>query len=474
MDSKFDLIIIGGGPAGYTGAIRAAQLGMKVACVEGRSEKTFGGTCVNVGCIPSKALLDSSEHYYHARTKLSKHGVIVENVKLDLTQMMKRKDDVVRQLTNGINFLIKKNKIEPVLGFGKLIQGKGDVKKVEVALLDGTKRLLEAPKVMLAMGSDIVELPFMKFDGKKIVSSTEALSLPTVPKNFVVIGGGYIGLEMASVWARLGSKVTVIEFQDRIVPNMDIQTGKELYKILMKQGIEFKLAHKCLGSKPSGSGVEVEIEEIVTGNKSKLPADVVLVSTGRKPFTKNCGLEENGIAMDKQGRLIINEHFETNLPGVYAVGDIVAGPMLAHKAEEEASAAAEIMVGQAGHVNYDLIPGVCYTWPEIAFVGLTEEQCKEKSIQYKVGSMPFMANGRAKAMEETEGFVKIIADSNTDRVLGVHIIGPRASEMIAEAVAVMEFGGSAEDIARTCHAHPTLPEVMKEAALDVAKRRINL
>lgn len=474
MDSKFDLIIIGGGPAGYTGAIRAAQLGMKVACVEGRSEKTFGGTCVNVGCIPSKALLDSSEHFYHARTKLSKHGVIVENVQLDLSQMMKRKTDVVRQLTNGINFLFKKNKVEPVLGFGKLIQGKGDVKKVEVSLLDGGKRLLEAPKVMLAMGSDIVELPFMKFDGKKIVSSTEALELPSVPKHLVVIGGGFIGLEMASVWSRLGSKVTVVEFQDRIVPNMDIQTGKELYKILMKQGIEFKLAHKCLGSKPKGSDLEVEIEEIATGTKSSLVADVVLVSTGRKPFTKNCGLEENGIEMDKQGRVIINEHFETNLPGVYAVGDIVAGPMLAHKAEEEAVAACEIMAGQAGHVNYDLIPGVCYTWPEIAAVGLTEEQCKEKGVQYKVGSMPFMANGRAKAMEETDGFVKIIADSNTDRILGVHIIGPRASEMIAEAVAVMEFSGSAEDLARTCHAHPTLPEVVKEAALDVAKRRINL
>lgn len=471
---RFDLIIIGGGPAGYTGAIRAAQLGMKVACIEGRKGKALGGTCLNVGCIPSKALLDSSEHFFHARTKLSKHGVMVGDVKLDLPQMMKRKDDVVRQLTNGIAGLFKKNKVEAVYGFGKLIQGKGDVKKVEVNSEDGAKRLLEAPKVMLCMGSDVVELPFLKFDGKKIVSSTEALALPTVPKHLVVIGGGFIGLEMGSVWARLGSKVTVVEFQDRIVPAMDTQTGKELQKVLMKQGLEFKLSTKCLGAKPAGQDLEVEIEEIATGTKSKLVADYVLVSTGRKPFTKNCGLEENGITQDKQGRVVINEHFETNLPGVYAVGDIVAGPMLAHKAEEEAIAAVEIMAGQAGHVNYDLIPGVCYTWPEIASVGLTEEQCKEKGIDYKTGSMPFMANARAKAMDETDGFVKIIADGPTDRILGVHIIGPRASEMIAEAVAIMEFGGSAEDLARTCHAHPTLPEAVKEAALDVAKRRINL
>ncbi len=467
----FDLIVVGGGPAGYVAAIRAAQLGFKTACVEKR--KSLGGTCLNVGCIPSKALLDSSEHFYHAKTKLKNHGVIVGDVKLDVSLMMKRKETVVRQLTQGIAGLLKKNKIEWVIGQGKLIKSDSNEKAVEVDTESG-KKLLTGKRVLIATGSEPTSLPFMPFDGKKIVSSTEILELTEVPKHLVVIGGGVIGLEMGSVWLRLGSKVTVVEFSDRLVPSMDRQIGTELQKILTKQGFEFRLSSKCLGAEKNGNWVVVEAEELASKNKFKLECDVVLVSTGRRPYTDGLGLETLGISKDKAGRIEVDAHFQTKVPGIYAIGDVIAGPMLAHKAEDEGVAAVEIMAGQAGHVNYEAIPNVVYTWPELASVGATEEEVKAKGVEYKTGTFPFMANGRAKAMEDTEGLVKIIADAKTDRVLGVHILGPRASDMIAEAVAVMEFGGSAEDIARTCHAHPTLAEVMKEAALAVDKRQIHL
>ncbi len=467
---NFDLIVIGGGPAGYVAAIRAAQLGMKTACIEKRA--TLGGTCLNVGCIPSKALLDSSEHYHHVKTKLSKHGVITGEVKLDLPQMMKRKSDVVRQLTGGIATLFKKHKIEWVQGKGKLTGKSGD--GFSVAVDGATKRELTAPKILLATGSEPTELPFLKFDGKRVMSSTEALEIPEVPKHLVVIGGGVIGLELGSVWARLGSKVTVIEFQDRLASVLDAQMTKELFRALSKQGLEFKLNSKCLGAKPKGNWMAVEVEDRATQEKSTLEADYILVATGRRPYTDGLGLESVGVALDKAGRVPINSHYETSVPGIYAVGDIVVGPMLAHKAEDEGVAAVEIMAGQAGHVNYDVIPNVVYTWPELASVGATEEELKEKGVAYKSGTFPFAANARAKAMDETDGLVKILADASTDRVLGVHILGPRASDMIAESVAYMEFGASSEDIARSCHAHPTLPEAVKEAALDVEKRRINL
>ena len=475
---NFDLVVIGGGPGGYVAAIRAAQLGMKVACVEKRKggatgTAAFGGTCLNVGCIPSKALLESSEHFLHTKTKLAKHGVLVDNVRLDLPALMKRKEAVVRQNVNGIAGLFKKNKVESVYGTGKITSAKGDEKTVEVTG-DGGTRTLSAKKVIIATGSEPANLPFMPFDGKRILSSTEALDIAEVPKHLVVVGGGVIGLELGSVWLRLGARVTVIEFLDRILPPVDKQVGNELYKILMKQGMEFKLATKCLGAKVDGKNVLVETEELATGTKSKLECDYVLVATGRRPFTDGLGLKEIGVAMDKAGRVEIDTHFHTNVPGIYAIGDVVSGPMLAHKAEEEGIACVELLAGQAGHVNYDAIPNVVYTWPEVATVGLNEEELKAKNVAYKVGSFPFLANGRARTMEETEGLVKIISDAKTDRVLGVHIVGPRASDLIPEAVAVMEFGGSAEDIARTCHAHPTLSETVKEAALAVDKRQIHL
>lgn len=467
----FDLVVIGGGPAGYVASIRAAQLGMRTACIEMR--KSLGGTCLNVGCIPSKALLESSEHYYAARTKLAKHGVIVGDVKLDLPALMKRKEAVVRQLTNGIAGLFKKNKIEHYLGKGKLLSVSGDLKTIEVKGESETKTLT-ARRVLLATGSEAVQLPFLPFDGKQVISSTEALELAEVPKHLLVIGGGVIGLELGSVWARLGAKVTVVEFQDHLLGATDRQIANEAHKALAKQGIEFKLSTKCLGAKKQGDWIHVEVEDLTTGTKSLLEADRVLVSTGRRPYSDGLGLEACGIAVDSAKRVVIDSHYQTSAPGVYAVGDLVVGPMLAHKAEEEGVAAVELMAGQKPHVDFNLIPNVVYTHPEIATVGKTEEELKAANIAYKAGQFPFMANGRAKAMEDTEGFVKVLADAKTDRVLGVHIIGAKASEMIPEAVAVMEFGGSAEDIARTCHAHPTLSEVMKEAALAVDKRQIHL
>jgi dihydrolipoamide dehydrogenase len=471
--ADFDLMIIGGGPAGYTAAIRAAQLGLKTACIEKR--KTLGGPGLNVGCIPSKALLESSEHYHQAKTKFAKHGIMISDLKLDLEAMLKRKDTVVRQLTNGIAGLFKKNGITHLSGHGKMLGREGSDVIVEVTGDAGVTKY-RAPRILLATGSEPAELPFLKFDGKKVISSTEALELNHVPGHLIVVGGGVIGLEMGSVWARLGSKVTVIEFQDRIVPGTDRQAGAELFKALQKQGFDFKLSHKCLGAKAGANDrLVIEAEDMANGGaKVAFEGDVVLVSTGRRPYTSNLGLETVGLATDKAGRIGINDHFETGAPGIWAVGDIVDGPMLAHKAEEEGVAAVELMAGQPGHVNYEAIPNVVYTWPELATVGYTEEEVKSSGVEYNVGVFPFMANARAKTMDETEGFVKIIADKKSDKILGAHIVGPRASDMLAEITSVIEFGGSSEDIARTCHAHPTLSEVVKEAALAVEKRQRNM
>lgn len=474
-DNSYDLIVIGGGPGGYVAAIRAAQLGLKTACVEKR--KALGGTCLNVGCIPSKALLESSEHFQHAKTHLQNHGVIISDVKLDLDRMMKRKNTIVRQLTQGIAGLFKKNQIQAFVGTATLLVDPNATGNKQVAVATETGQIIiNAPKILLATGSAPTPLPFLPFDGKQILSSTEALELPSVPKHLVVIGGGVIGLELGSVWLRLGARVTVLEFMDRILPPSDKQASTELHKALAKQGMEFKLSTKCLGATTEGKTTVVQYEEISTeakGQLGQLKCDVVLVATGRSPFSAGLGLDELGIKKDKLGRVEVDEHFKTSVSGIYAIGDLIRGPMLAHKAEDEGIAAVELMVGQAGHVNYDVIPSVVYTSPELASVGLTEDEAKQKG-ECNVGVFPFIANGRAKAMDETTGFVKIIADAKTDRVLGVHMVGPRVSELISEAVAIMEFGGSAEDIARTCHAHPTLSEATKEAALAVGHRVIHL
>ena len=467
----FDLIVIGGGPAGYVAAIRAAQLGFNTACVEKYS--ALGGTCLNVGCIPSKALLESSEHYKQAKDKFAKHGIILSGIQLDLATMMKRKDTVVKSLTSGIAGLFKKNKVTWVQGHGTLKGAEGENKTVEVVGSSGTQTI-SAPRILLATGSQAVQLPFLPFDGKDIVSSTEALEFSAVPQHLVVIGGGVIGVEMGSVWSRLGSKVTVVEFNDRICTGFDLQAANELQKSLTRQGIEFRLNSKCLGAVKSGNTWLVEVENRADGTKFSLECDKILVATGRKPYTDKLGLDSVGLKTDKAGRVEINEHFQTPVKGIYAVGDLVVGPMLAHKAEEEGIAAVEIMAGQHGHVNYNAIPGVVYTHPELASVGLTEEDCKAKGLNYKVGTFPFIANGRAKAMDDTEGFVKIIADSKTDRLLGMHIVGARAGDLIVEGVSVIEFGGSAEDIARSSHAHPSLPEIIKEAAMAVDKRQIHM
>ena len=469
--TQYDLIVIGGGPAGYVAAIRAAQLGFKTACIDKR--KTMGGTCLNVGCIPSKALLESSEQFVIAKNKLSKHGVMVGEVKLDLAQMMKRKDAVVRQLVTGVGGLLKKNKVDAFIGMGRLAGTEGDMKVVEVEGESGKQRLLTS-RVLLATGSEPTALPFLPYDGKRVLSSTEALEIGEVPKHLVVVGGGVIGLELGSVWLRLGAKVTVIEYLGKIAGAMDAQASLELQKSLAKQGMEFRLSSKCLGARKEGDWMVVEAEDMGGNTKFQLECDYVLVSTGRKPYSEGLGLQAMGITTDKVGRVEIDDHFQTKVPGIYAVGDLIQGPMLAHKAEEEGIAAVEIMAGQAGHVNYGAIPGVIYTHPEFASVGLTEEELKAKGIAYKAGSFPFMANGRAKATEETEGFVKILADAHSDRILGVHIVGAHAGDLIQEAVTVMEYGGSSEDIARTSHAHPSLAEIMKEAAMAVERRQIHL
>ncbi|HEV3164398.1 MAG TPA: dihydrolipoyl dehydrogenase [Isosphaeraceae bacterium] len=468
MADRYDLIVIGAGPGGYVAAIRAAQLGMRVACVEKRP--TLGGTCLNIGCIPSKALLDSSELYELAQKKLARHGIKVGKLDLDLAAMQARKNEVVKSLTDGVRFLFKKNKIDAITGTARL----ASPQSVAVRGADEKEAVFEAGHVLLATGSVPVALPGLAFDGRAIVSSTEALEFDRVPRHLVVVGGGYIGLELGSVWKRLGAKVTVIEFLPRIVPLADLEMGKLLHRSLAKQGLEFQLETKVTGAKLAGDRITVSAE---TSDKKALTyeCDKVLVAIGRRPYSEGLGLAEVGVQVDpKSGRVTVDKHFRTAVPTISAIGDLIAGPMLAHKAEDEGVACAEILAGKAGQVNYDTIPSVVYTWPEMASVGLTEEQLKEQGTAYNVGKFPFSANGRAKAMDETEGQVKILADAHTDRVLGVHIVGPRASDMIAEAVAVMEFAGSAEDIARTSHGHPTLSEVMREAAMAVDKRAIHM
>ena len=467
-ESEFDVVVIGSGPGGYVCAIRAAQLGLKVACIEKRA--TLGGTCLNIGCIPSKAMLQSSEKYHEATSGLAVFGVKVGKVELDLGALMAHKDKVVSDNVNGVAFLFKKNKIEWVKG-SATIKGAG---QVAVALADGSTRQLACKNIVIATGSDVMSLPGITIDEKTIVSSTGALALPKVPASMVVIGGGYIGLEMGSVWQRLGAKVTVVEFLDRILAGMDGEVSKQMQRILAKQGMAFKLSTKVTAAKPGKDGVALTLEPAAGGAAEQLKADVVLVSVGRRPTTDGLGLAEAGVAVDNKGRVTIDEHYRTNVAGIYAIGDVIAGPMLAHKAEDEGVAVAEIIAGQKGHVNYDAIPGVVYTWPEAAAVGQTEEQVKAAGIAYKVGRFPFTANGRARAMAMTDGFVKVIADKATDRVLGVHIVGADAGHLIAEVALAMEFGATAEDIGRTCHAHPTLSEAVKEAALAADGRPIHI
>jgi dihydrolipoamide dehydrogenase len=460
----FDMIVIGSGPGGYVCAIRAAQLGFKVAVVE--KDKGLGGTCTNVGCIPSKALLESSELYHASLHDFEAHGINPGKVAFDLSKMMGRKDKIVQQSNQGIAFLFKKNKVESYNGMGRVLKPG----TVQVTGSDGKNTELQAKTIVLATGSSVVELPFLKYDEKKIVSSTGALALEKVPKEMIVVGGGVIGLELGSVWHRLGAQVTVIEFADRLCPVMDSQTMAVLQKVLSKQGMKFLFKHKVTASKISGDKVELEFENMSDQSKGKISADVVLVSTGRKPFSEGLGLEEVGVQKDARGFVTVDKHYATNIPGIYAIGDLIPGPMLAHKAEDEGVALAEMLAGKGGHVNYETVPSVIYTYPEVASVGLTEEQVKEQNIPHAVGSFPFMANGRARALGFTEGFVKIITDQKTDRIIGGHIVGPRASELLGEIVIAMEFGGSAEDLARSFHAHPTLNEVIREAALAVDKR----
>ncbi|MGB1077708.1 MAG: dihydrolipoyl dehydrogenase [Bdellovibrionales bacterium] len=460
---SYDVIVIGAGPGGYVCAIRCAQLGLKVACVEKR--KTLGGTCLNVGCIPSKALLQASEKYEEANHGLEVMGVDTKGVSLNLKNMMKHKDDVVGSNTKGIEFLFKKNKVD-------WLQGEAKIKEAGKVAIG--KDVYSADNIIIATGSDVVSLPGIGIDEKQIVSSTGALKLSKVPKKMTVIGGGYIGLEMGAVWSRLGAEVTVVEFLDKILPGMDEEVSKEMLKILKKQGINFKLGTKVMGAKTSKAGVELSLEAASGGDAEKLKTDIVLVSVGRKPYTEGLGLEKLGVDLDDRGRIVTDETFESSVEGVFAIGDVIAGPMLAHKAEEEGVILAEMLAGQTGHIDYNLIPGVVYTHPEASQIGKTEQQLKEEGVAYKVGKFPYMANGRARAMNESDGFVKILADKKTDKVLGAHILGAEAGTLIHEIAAVMEFGGSAEDIARTCHAHPTLAEIVKEAALAVDGRPIHI
>ncbi len=462
---RFDLVVIGSGPGGYTAAIRAAQLGMGVACVE--KYEPLGGTCLNVGCIPSKALLDSSEHFAEARDGLAAHGVVVADVRLDLPKMMARKQRVVRGLTQGVASLFKKNKIERVFGTARfasphqLIVAGGDA-----------ERTLDTERVLIATGSKPTPLPSVQCDGERIVYSTEALSLTSVPKRLLVVGAGAVGLELGSVWARLGAQVTVVEFLDRIVPLMDRGMGKQLQTALKKQGLTFRLETAATKAERTEQGVRVTLES--KGQSSVEDVDVVLVAIGRRPYAEGLGAREIGITFDDRGRIVVNERFETAVSGVFAIGDVIAGPMLAHKAEEEGVAAVEGMTGQPVHVTYEAIPNVVYTWPELASVGLSEEEAAERGIPLDIGTFPFAANARAKCLGAIEGGVKMLADARTDRIVGVHILGPRASDLIAEAALAIEYSASSEDVARTPHAHPTLPEAIKEAALGVAKRSINI
>jgi dihydrolipoamide dehydrogenase len=465
--ATYDLIVIGTGPGGYVCAIRAAQLGMKVAVVEKRG--THGGTCLNVGCIPSKALLHASEMFEEAGHSFGKMGIGVGKPALDLATMLKFKDEAVDGNVKGVDYLLKKNKIDSVFGTGR-IAAPG---KVEVKVADGKTQTLETKSIVIATGSDVAKLRGVDIDGKRIVSSDQAIALPKVPQRLLVVGAGVIGLELGSVWRRVGSQVTVVEFLDGVLPGMDGEVRRQSQRLFEKQGIKFKLSSKVTGVDSSGAVLKVAVEPAKGGAAETIEADIVLVAIGRVPYTEGLGLKEAGVALDERGRIKTDAHFATNVPGIHAIGDVIAGPMLAHKAEDEGMAVAEILAGQAGHVNYDVIPAVVYTFPEIASVGKTEEELKAAGVAYNAGKFPFTANGRAKANQQTDGFVKILADARTDRVLGVHIIGADAGNMIAQAAVAMEFGASAEDIARTCHAHPTLPEAVKEAALAVAKRAIH-
>ena len=465
MDN-FDLVVIGGGPGGYVCAIRAAQLGLKTACVESRG--TLGGTCLNVGCIPSKSLLNLSENFYKAKKDFNHQGIEINGIKLNIEKMMSNKNKSVQVLTKGVEFLFKKNKVTYIRGKGVLFS-QNDI----IVYNDDKKTNYNAKNIVIATGSTASSLPGINIDEKNIISSTGALSLNKVPKKLAVIGGGYIGLEMGSVWSRLGSEVTVIEYLENITPGMDEEISKEFKKILIKQGIKFKMGSKVNSVNNSNNGVIINYTDIKNSKDETSEFDKVLVSVGRKPYTEGLNLSKIGIKKDAKGRIEVNDKLQTSVKNIYAIGDVIKGPMLAHKAEEEGIAVAEILAGQAGHVNYDVIPGVIYTSPEVAAVGKTEEELKKENKSYKVGKFPFLANSRAKVNNETEGFVKILADSKTDKVLGVHIIGPHCGDMIAEMALAMEFGASAEDIARTCHAHPTHTEAIKEAALAVDKRPIH-
>jgi dihydrolipoamide dehydrogenase len=462
----FDLLVIGAGPGGYVAAIRAAQLGMRVACVE--RDPALGGTCLNVGCIPSKALLDSSELYVQARAGLAAHGVRTSGVELDLAAMMERKDRVVRGLTQGIAGLFKKNRVAWVAGAARLAGGG----RVAVRGAQG-EQTLEAARILIATGSEPVPLPGLPFDGERIVSSTEALAFARVPSRFIVIGAGAVGLELGSVWRRLGAEVLVVEFLDRIVPGADRGMGRQLQRALERQGMTFRLRTSARAAEPTAGGVRVVLAT-ADGTTTTEEAEVVLVAVGRRPYTEGLGARELGVTFDDQGRIVVDERFQTSVAGVYAIGDVIPGPMLAHKAEEEGIAAVELMAGQAGHVNYEAIPNVVYTWPELASVGLSEEDAAARGLTVTVGTFPFLANGRARCLNETEGGVKVLADARTDRIVGVHVLGPRASDLIAEAALAVEFGASAEDLGRAVHAHPTLPEAMKEAALAVGRRAIHV
>ena len=465
MDN-FDLVVIGGGPGGYVCAIRAAQLGLKTACVESRG--ALGGTCLNVGCIPSKSLLNLSENFQKAKKDFNQQGIEIDGIKLNIEKMMSNKNKSVQVLTKGVEFLFKKNKVTYIKGKGVLFS-KNDI----VVYENNKKNSYKAKNIVIATGSTVTSLPGIEIDEKNIISSTGALSLNKVPQKLAVIGAGYIGLEMGSVWSRLGSEVTVIEYLENITPGMDREISNEFKKILTKQGIKFKMKSKVNSVKSSSNGVSINYTDIKNSKEETLEFDKVLVSVGRKPYTEGLNLTKVGVKKDNKGRIEVNEKLQTSIKNIYAIGDVIKGPMLAHKAEEEGIAVAEILAGQAGHVNYDIIPGVIYTSPEVATVGKTEEQLKNENKIYKVGKFPFLANSRAKVNNETEGFVKILADSKTDKVLGVHIIGPHCGDMIAEMALAMEFGASAEDIARTCHAHPTHTEAIKEAALAVDKRPIH-
>ncbi|MDX1941394.1 MAG: dihydrolipoyl dehydrogenase [Saprospiraceae bacterium] len=462
---KYDVTVIGSGPGGYVAAIRAAQLGLKTAIIE--RYNTLGGTCLNVGCIPSKALLDSSEHYHAAHERFTEHGIDLKDLKVNMPQMVKRKNEVVDQNVKGIDFLMKKNKIDVYHGHGSFV----NANKISITKSDSTKEEIETDKVIIATGSKPIVPPNFNYDKKRIITSTEALNIVEVPKRMVIIGGGVIGLELGSVFGRLGTEIEVVEFLDRIIPGMDGDMSKELTKSLKKLGMKFHLKHMVTGVSAAEKGAKVEVQERDSDNKFTLEADYCLVAIGRRPYTDNLGLENVGIKLDEKGRIPVNEHLETAVPGIYAIGDVIVGAMLAHKAEEEGVFVAETIVGQKPHIDYNLIPGIVYTWPEVAGVGQTEEQLKEAGIPYKVGKFPFKALGRSRASMDTDGLVKVLAHKDTDEILGVHMIGPRVADMIAEAVALMEFRASAEDAARMSHAHPTYTEAFREAALAATDNR---